>query len=273
MAHVIKAGKDSADAPQAAAVLKLTDFLAEARAVVLEARKEAARILAEAAAKADQAAQAASARGYEEGFARGRNDGYAEGRSAGSRQGLEACAGEAAEALSVAQRLAEELASQRAELLEESRRELLEFALAVAERIVGRVAVRDIAAAQGNLVKALEMAGFARAITVKVNPAQLHALREHCRQAVEALAMKGHVELVGDEAIRPGGVKLLTGGGQIDATVEGQLAHIVEVLVGRSAPAEAAPCDQVPGGYESHPAGDADPSSPVPAQDLASQAS
>ena len=69
------------------------------------------------------------------------------------------------------------------------------------------------------------------------------------------------------------GVKLLTGGGQIDATVEGQLAHIVEVLVGRSAPAEAAPCDQVSGGYESHPAGDAEPSSPVPAQDLASQAS
>lgn len=270
MAHVIKAGKHPTSGREDAAVLNLTDFVAEARAVVLEARKEAARIVAEAAAKADQAAQAASERGYQEGFARGRNDGYAEGRCAGSRQGLEACAGQAAEALSVAQRLVEELASQRAELLEQSRRELLEFALAVAERIVGRVAVQDVAAAQANLVKALEMAGFARSMTVKVNPAQLGALREHCRQAVEALAIKGRVELVGDEAVRPGGVKLLTGGGQIDATVEGQLAHIVEILVGTGAAAEAArPGGQTPGRYESHPGSEADRSGQPLAQDSA----
>ncbi len=259
MAWVIKAGSSGSDGPGAAAVLKLTDFVAEARAVVLEARKEAARIVGEATSKVEQAAQAASERGYQEGFARGRNDGYADGRQAGSRQGLEASAEVAAEALSVARRIAEELASQRTELLEQARRELLEFALAVAERIVGHVAARDLTAAQTNLVRALEMAGFAPSIIVKVNPGQLRALREHCRQATEALAIKGRVELVGDESVRPGGVKLLTGSGQIDATVQTQLAHIVDTLVGASGLAGDVPSGVVEGRYESDAAGEARP--------------
>jgi flagellar biosynthesis/type III secretory pathway protein FliH len=250
MAQVIKAAKDAADPPSAAAVLKLTDFVTEARAVVLEARKEAARIVAEATAKAEQTTTAAAERGYQEGFARGQNDGYADGQRVGSRQGLEASTEAAADALSIARRIAEELATRREELTEQARRELLEFALAVAERIVGRVAARDVAAAQGNLVKALEMAGFARTITVKVNPAQLASLREHCRQAAEALAIKGRVELVADATIRPGGVKLLTDSGQIDATVEGQLAHIAETLLGSSA------ASQAQGSYRSQASGD-----------------
>jgi flagellar assembly protein FliH len=243
MARVIKAENQS-DASAGGTVLRLTDFVAEARAVVLEARKEAARIVAEARAKAEQAEQAAAGRGYEEGFARGRNDGYTDGCQAGSRQGLEASAGAAGGALSCAQRIAEELTAARGELLEQARRELLDLAVAVAERVVGVVAARDVAAAQANLVKVLEMAGYAKAITIKVNPLQLQALREHCRQAVEALAIKGRVELVGDPSISPGGVKLLTGGGQIDATIETQLAYVVEALVG--------PAMTDMGRYESH---------------------
>lgn len=254
MARVIKAGDAHGEGPAAEVlkVLKLTDFVAEAREIVLDARKQAARIVAEAAGKAEQAEQAARDRGYAEGFARGQNDGYAAGQQSGSRQGLEASAGQAVEGLSVAQRIAEELAARRGELLDQARRELLEFALAVAERIVGPVARRDISAAQANLASALEMAGLARAITVKVNPAQLEGLREHCREAVEAMAIKGRVELVGDETISPGGVKLLTGGGQIDATVETQLDHIAKALLGSEEPGDAAAPPQTGGQYESH---------------------
>jgi len=243
MARVIKA-ENQANAPTDGAVLRLTDFVAEARVVVLEARKEAARIVAEARAKAEQAEQAAARRGYEEGFARGRNDGYTDGCQAGTRQGMEASAGAAGGALSCAQRIAEELAAARDGLVEQARRELLDLAVAMAERVVGVVAARDVAAAQANLVKVLEMAGYAKAITIKVNPRQLQAMREHCHQAVEALAIKGRVELVGDPSISPGGVKLLAGGGQIDATIEGQLAYIIEALVG--------PATTDMGRYESH---------------------
>ncbi len=202
MARIIKADQDVDGTTTA--VLRLTDFVAEARAVVLEARKEAARIVAEARGKAEQIEQAATQHGYQEGFARGRNDGYSDGQQAGSRQGLEVSAGAAAQALSCAQRVAEELGAARSELVEQARQELLDLALAIAERIVGTVATRDVAAAQANLVKVLEMAGYAKAITIKVNPDQLQALREHCHKAVEALAIKGRVELVADETHQPG---------------------------------------------------------------------
>jgi flagellar assembly protein FliH len=244
MARIIKAGQDVDGTTMA--VLNLTDFVAEARAVVLEARKEAARIVAEARAKAEQIEQASAQNGYQEGFARGRNDGYADGQQAGSRQGLEVSTGAATQALSCAQRIAEELSAARGELVEQARRELLALALAVAERIVGAVAASNIAAAQANLVKALEMAGYAKAITIKVNPDQLQALREHCGQAVDALAIKGRVELVADHNVSPGGVKVLTGAGQIDATVETQLTRVVETLLGSTAATDGA------GHYEPH---------------------
>jgi len=233
MAQVIKLGRGSQAG--AAAVLKLTDFMAEARAAVLEARKEAARIVAEAHTKAEQAEREAANRGYEEGFARGMNDGYADGERSGSQEGLASSASQACQALGCAAQIAEELAAARDELLCQARSEMLEFALAVAAKIVRRVAATDLSAAQENLAKALAMAGYAGQIIVKVNPDQLSALQEHCREMVESLTIKGKVKLVADNRISPGGVTVLTEKGQIDATIETQLARVAKVLVDQPA--------------------------------------
>ena len=262
MAGVIKPAAN-ADPSADSAVLRLTDFVAEARGAVLEARKEAARIVTEARAKAEQTERAAAERGYQEGFARGRHDGYADGQRAGSQQGMEQSAGAAAQALSCAQRIAEELAAAKAELLDQARRELLEFALQVARRIVGAVAARDVTVAQTNLDRVLEMAGVAKAVTVQVNPGQLQALRERCRQSVEELALKGRVQLVGDARLSPGGARLLTGSGQIDATIETQLANVVQALVGED------PSTTPPGRYEPQELNETHPARPPACEDSA----
>ncbi len=230
MARVIKS--DTQTPGGAAAVLKLTDFMEEARAVVLDARKEAARITTQARAKAEQGEREAAERGYEEGFARGRSDGHAEGRRDGSREALANASSQACDALSCATQVSEGLIAAKNTALQDARDEVLDLALAVAERIVGRVAARDIAAARENLAKALSMASCSRRITVKVNPSQLAALRTHCREIVESLAIKGKVSLDADEQVGAGGVRVFTDNGQIDATIETQLSRVVDALVG-----------------------------------------
>lgn len=232
MARVIK-GDGAGDAAPHPAVMNLADIAAEARGIVVEARNEAARIVGDARAQAAAAAQAAAEHAYAEGFACGRDDGYAEGYRRGRNEARDAFAARAEELTAQARQVVQELAAARAELLHQARCDLLQFALELAERIVGRIAATDIAAARANLQKVLELAGSAGRVSVKVHPSQLDRLREDLPELVEALGFTGQVVLAGDGRISPGGVKLLTAQGQIDATVETQLANVAEALLGR----------------------------------------
>lgn len=224
MAQVIKAdATESADGPRAV-VLKLADFAAEARTIILEARKDAARILAEANAKAEKVLAEAAEKGYQKGFARGQNDGYADGQQQATGQAGQDFSAELAELVRKATR---EMAAARAGVP----RQMLAFALELAEKIVGRVAATNVQAARTNLAKVLELAGGYDQVTLLVNPMQLTQLRSHCRQIVEAFAFRGEVNLVADEGVKPGGVKLVSGQGQIDATIATQLGTVVDALL------------------------------------------
>ena len=83
MARIIKSESLKGSQAPAQAALSLEGFATEARQVVLDARKEAARIVAEARGQADAAARAAGEKGYAEGLTRGQADGFEEGRNAG----------------------------------------------------------------------------------------------------------------------------------------------------------------------------------------------
>lgn len=217
------------------AVRDLDDLATEARTVMLDARRQAAKIMAEARAQADALRDAAAAKGYAEGLACGKNAGFEEGcrkAQADSRQELAAAS---AEVVAQLQAIVGELIEARAELLHAGRRELLELALLVAAKIVGRVAVRDIAAASENVRKILELTDHARDLRVKVNPGQLKALAEHMPELIESLNHAGRVTLVGDATISPGGAKVHTADGEIDATIKTQLDNVVEALLGSQA--------------------------------------
>lgn len=244
MAKIIKA-KTAQPAPTGCpAVRNLVDIAAEARSVVLEARREAARITAEARAAADAGCEAVAEKAYAEGFARGRHDGYADGQKQGIAEAGAEFAARSAGLTELAEQILTELSRGRERLIHDARREMLDFALELAERVIGRVAAVDAAAARENLRKALELTDAAREVTVKVHPSQLAALETCLPALADALARTGAVRLVGDEGVSPGGVRLSSGRGEIDATIETQLANIAEALVGPS----AAPAE--PGRYE-----------------------
>jgi len=261
MARIIKANS-SAAAEASPPAMSLTEIAAEARSVILDARKQAARIAAEARASADAACGDAAKQGYEEGLARGQHDGYADGHKQGLADGSEQFAAEAAELIELLERMARELAGARGQRLHDGRCEMLDFAVELAEKIVGRVASKDPAAARENLRKALELAGASRRVSAHVHPGQLAALRRSLPKLTEALGRGGRVELVADERISPGGVRLLRGSGEIDATIETQWSNVVEALVGE-APVEPA----APGRYEpADSQGDRTPAADGPAK-------
>lgn len=229
MAGIIKQTSE----PAQPSVLKLTDLVAEARQVVLDARKQAAKILADARAQAQRLTAEVSRQAYDEGYQRGRLEGQesAVRASAGGSQ---------SDSLDAERRVlleaARELASGRQAILDEARQELLELALALASKVVGQVAVRDPQAARANLAKAMELLSTSAQAVIKVNPRQLDSLRHRCRELADELNLRAQLTLVGDEAIEPGGVKIVHGGGEIDATIATQLDKLAQAIAGNDEP-------------------------------------
>lgn len=214
--RVIKAGDGAR-----AAVLNLVDLAAEAKRLVLDARVEAARIVEEARAAADairrQAAREPAARAQQP-----TADAAAHGPGESSSR----------EAGELASKALAELLAAREEILHAARRQMLQFSLHLAEKIVGHVAAADTRAAQANLEKALALAGGGE-IVVSVAPAQLEELRRQCGQYVGELSAGSVVRLEADEKIAPGGVKVTSRCGEIDATIETQLANVAASLLGQ----------------------------------------
>jgi flagellar biosynthesis/type III secretory pathway protein FliH len=235
MAKIIKAEQALRQAPSKAVLLDLSDLADEARQVVLGARRQAARILANARNQCREEQARSARKGYDEGFTKGNEQGLREGLAAARQQEGAASAQSLSQTTELARKIVEELAAGRERLLEQSARDMLDFAIALAGKIVGNVASDGIEAARFNLAKALEAGALAGEITVLVNPQQIQALKDDCRELVGALGLGGLVKLAGDEQVAQGGVRLCTRSGQVDATIEGQLANVARMLGGRDA--------------------------------------
>jgi len=260
MTRIIKADETPDRDEAKADALNLADFADQARCIILDARKDAARIMAEARAKADAVEEQARQKGYAEGLARGQNDGYTDGgRQARTEVGKQV-ADEYAGLLGVAQEVIASLAAARADNYRKDCGQVLELAILLARKIVGAVAATDIRAAEVNLAKAMDLAHFQGRAVVKVNPTQLAHLRKGLPELVTMLDDSGEVSLEADETISPGGVKVISRYGEIDATIETQLANAARVLPGREIPgveADRPEADQYAGRYEPVAGGDA----------------
>ena len=119
--------------------------------------------------------------------------------------------------------------------------EVLAFAIELSAKIVGRLAAADISVARRNLIKAMRLAHSGGEIIVSVNPGQLEELSGDFTELVEVVNASGRARLLGDEQITPGGVKIATARGEIDATVETQLEKVADALAagGLTRPPEA----------------------------------
>ncbi len=231
MTRIIKA--DATHLAPPAKTLNLADLAAEARAIILDARKQAAQILGDARQQADEERMAAARKAHAEGFARGQAEGYAAGKQQAVREMRETAAAGSSEMAALLKTAADELSAGRMEVLRQARSGMLDFALALAQKVVGKVAAADIAAAQHNLARALEMVQADGKVTVQVNPSQLERLKEYCPLVAGPLGLAGEIAFVADGAVAPGGVKVTAGQCRIDATICEQFDNIARELCGR----------------------------------------
>ncbi|WP_051618142.1 FliH/SctL family protein [Desulfofundulus thermocisternus] len=199
---------------------------AEGEKILAEAKREAEGILARARQEAEELAREAAARAREEGLREGWEQGYREGHR---RAMEEAAAGARAlreEALQVL-RQAEEI---RRAALENLEGELVALAREMAEKIVAAQLAVDPAVVLNIVREALDAVRIREQVVIYVNPGQKKLVEDSREQLLPVLPPGTALHVIGDPSVEPGGCRIESGDGRVDATLEARWRALEEVL-------------------------------------------
>ena len=119
----------------------------------------------------------------------------------------------------------------RGNLQLEAERGVLELAVKLGERVARRSIVGDEQAAVRQLAGAIEMAMSPSRLRVRVSPADARAVREALPSLTDRMHESPSVSVVEDDTLSRGSVMIEADETTVDATIETQLARIVEALL------------------------------------------
>lgn len=233
--------KNNSAAPllKEAVVLDLGDLARQGERVVAAARERARRIVAEAEQRAQALANAAHDQASAQGREAGLTQGLEEGRQQGRQEAFEHMQ-QQLQALSDAWReLAMQWQAMRDELAHESREAVVDFALRFAERVVHRVIEVDPTVIVDQVAGALEHVLQPLEATVLIHPDDQPVLEEALPQLLEEFSHLKDVHLKTSTDIGRGGCEVRFSQGAVEATVEGQMARIVDLILPSGGESEA----------------------------------
>lgn len=221
-------------------MLDLGDLNRQAERILSDARVEADRIIADSRAEAEQLIDSADTVGHERGYERGLAEGREAGREEGRQEVLDTLKPQINELIAGWNKSLEQWETDREEMLLAAREDVLTFAFALAQKIILRAIEHDPSIVRDQLESALKMLTKPTAVSVRVHPEDKACIEDAMPNLLEQFAGCEHLGVREDDSISRGGCIVNTNGGQIDATIETQLARIAEALLpqDRTAPAQ-----------------------------------
>jgi len=189
----------------------------EAAEAPLDPEEIRAAVYEEAKAEAERMVQEA----YQEGLARG--------EAAGEQAFAERVAGIA----EMTEQLVQEIAAQRSAFLDTLEPQVVELVRAMAEQALARECGEETQAlTQQAAGRALEMIADAHAITVRVHPDSLEAMKSHRADLLDRFRAIAQLRIEADESLEPGGCTVETEESLIDAQPSVMLRQIIDDVFG-----------------------------------------
>lgn len=218
----------------------MKDIETQAKALLIRARQQADQLLAAAQTEAERLKISAKT----EGLAEGKREGLAVGLEAGKKSGEQTALAEhraqfqqAIASLTAATHILE---SQRAELEAAGVQAVVALAIAIARRVTKRQGLLDPLVLSANLEDAMRLVMDAVDLRISIHPSQRKTLDAALPQLQLSLPALKHAHFLEDETLAPGGCKILTGQGEVNADLQTQLDRIVADLLPAAAEAGAA---------------------------------
>jgi flagellar assembly protein FliH len=221
----------SAHVPPGVAAFSMRDVEDAAKRILLRAREQAEALLAEA----QEQAEALKSEGYQHGLEVGHKDGLAQGHQQGTKAGTQQALAEHkpafAAAVTALTAAARELESQRLNLESDGLREVVNLAVGIARRVTKRQGLIEPDVLTDNLRDAMKLVAHAADVRIVVHPSQKSTLESTLPQLRLSWPDLKHVELVEDATLSPGGCRIFTARGSIDADLDEQLDRVVNDLL------------------------------------------
>ncbi len=233
MSTVIKAGSAGA-LLQRLSTVDLADYLEEARLLVTEAKRRAAAIVAQSERDAAERLEQAQRDGYRVGFRKGEIEGEERGYEAAFAQSVEKFNTEQTQVVTDLQRAVDALNAVRADVQSAAERDLLSLAAIVARKVAFAAGEMNREAATENLRRAVALIGDKNRLVIRVNPADLSAIKTYAKDSLSHVEASDAVSIEVDAGIAPGGCMVEGKHIEIDASLEAQADDLVALFVGRS---------------------------------------
>lgn len=224
----------SANVPTTLSPFSLKDVEEHARLILLRARGRAEQLLIEAQEEGEKIKAQAKADGHAEGIKIGSAEGHAAGQKTGHQQALAEHGAALTTLVETLRSLAIELNSSRHQLEEEAGNAVVHLAVSIARKVTKLEGERNPAVVTANVDAAARLVIRASDVRLSLHPGQRQTLLD----ALPALKLQwpslAHVELVDDETLTPGGCRIRTRGGLIDADLNQQVDQIATELLPNS---------------------------------------
>jgi flagellar assembly protein FliH len=221
----------ASNAPPTLAAFSMVDIEAQVKAILLRARKAAEQLLVEAQKEAESLKHQAIALGLAEGRAQGTAQGLEQGRQAGHQQALNELKPQLTAAHHALVQATGQIEQQRHQIASDGLREVVELAAAIARRVTKRQAQIDPNVLVENLSDAMTLVAHAADLRIALHPSQLTTLQTELPRLALTWPTLKHVELIEDASIAPGGCRVMTASGQIDAELNTQLDRVIDAVL------------------------------------------
>jgi flagellar assembly protein FliH len=235
----------STHTPSSLSPFSMRDVENHAKMILLRAQQQAEALLAAAQAEAAVLGSQAQAEGLAAGRAAGHAQGLEQGLKEGREQGTAAALEEHRTALATAvvaltTALSEVDASRRV-LEVQALRDVIELAAAIGRRVTKRQALVEPEVLVANLDEAMKLVVQASDLRIAINPAQRATLDAALPQLCLEWPSLAHAAIVDDSTLSPGGVRVYTRQGRVEADIDGQLDRVINELLPEPTTAAGAP--------------------------------
>jgi flagellar assembly protein FliH len=231
MATVIKAAQQDPRVIRRLETVNVADHLAEARIVLERSRDEARRMLREAQAEAARITERASSEGYDAGFRRGHEAGQRAGQEEAFAAAKGAFEADQTQTLAALRAVMDEYEGRKRDLFIAARQDVVRFAARLAEKVTRQVGAVRPESAVANLDAAMRIVESATDMVVHVSPADRDVIAKFAESLDSTIREARNITIVADDTVAPGGCRVSTTAVEVDATLDTQIARIVELMV------------------------------------------
>lgn len=208
------------------------DTLAETKQRVEQARSEIESYQDDVKRQASALLEKSRQEGFQKGFAEGLAKGEADAKAAHEAKVRSEVSGRLASLGEALRTAAAQLAEKRDHWLSEWEKRCLHLACAIASRIVRRQVAIDRQTVQRIVTETLSLVGQCPEVTLFLHPGDAQSMGNQDQPWGATARTIGEIKIVADASIHPGGCRLETRFGSIDADLNTQLARIERELAG-----------------------------------------